>query len=280
MNSLAKSEELATDIGETTEISWHAPADMTYDQWEAVGRTLQQVGRSLNWWIGDWLNEGETRYGEMYAQALEITGLSVETLTKYKATSARIPPEMRRTDLSWTSHFSVAYTREDLRGPMLEMGATFKLASRDLKDTMKLSHNAQRRLVAAFENNELQAARDFHAKVNELRLSEPDEEKPVINGHHLSKQYDSAVATIDHERDEEEQAEERPTSNMAPGGLLAASGEPEVYLEEVIELFSTGIQMEVCKYDEAVWEGLFVIAAIDKKGRPYLHWGKPGGDKR
>src|SRR5690349_21279091 len=119
MNSLIKPELYATDIGEVDEISWNAPATMTFEEWQAMGRTLYQIGVSHIWWMGDWLNLGERRFGEMYSQALDLTGLAYETLNKYKQVSARVPKDIRQADLSWSHHFAVAYTEESLRGPLL-----------------------------------------------------------------------------------------------------------------------------------------------------------------
>ena len=45
------------------------------DEWQAVGSYPQGAACSIQWCIGDWLNYGERRYGETYAQAIEATGL-------------------------------------------------------------------------------------------------------------------------------------------------------------------------------------------------------------
>ena len=66
--------DFAADLGEVTPVSWQPPTELTFEEWTAIGNTLQQVGASLNWWIGDWLNYGERKWGEMYAQAVEVTG--------------------------------------------------------------------------------------------------------------------------------------------------------------------------------------------------------------
>lgn len=73
-----------------------------------LGKALQQMGASLPWWVGDWLNFGEYSWGEMYAQAIEITGLSESVLQNYKWVADKIPPERRRPSLSWSIHRVVA----------------------------------------------------------------------------------------------------------------------------------------------------------------------------
>jgi len=47
------------------------------------------------WWVGDWLNYGEARYGEMYSQAIEITGYASQTLADAKWVASRIEPSRR-----------------------------------------------------------------------------------------------------------------------------------------------------------------------------------------
>ena len=92
-----------------TQTAWLAPADeMSFEQWQNLGATLQQIDASLPWWIGDWLNYGEWAWGEAYAQAVEITGMSVDRLNNYKWIANKIDVAQRRDDLSWSHHRAVA----------------------------------------------------------------------------------------------------------------------------------------------------------------------------
>lgn len=99
---------LATVDPGFTAVSWQPKDNMSWDEWEVLGKALQQMGASLPWWVGDWLNFGEYSWGEMYAQAIEITGLSESVLQNYKWVSDKIPPERRRRSLSWSIHRVVA----------------------------------------------------------------------------------------------------------------------------------------------------------------------------
>lgn len=99
---------LATVDPGFTAVSWQPKQDMSWEQWEMLGKALQQMGASLPWWVGDWLNFGEYSWGEMYAQAIEITGLSESVLQNYKWVADKIPPERRRPSLSWSIHRVVA----------------------------------------------------------------------------------------------------------------------------------------------------------------------------
>lgn len=127
--------ELAT-IGETSEVAWVAPANMTFEQWSQIGSTFQQIESSLPWWLGDWLNAGEVRYGETYAQAIELTGSKIEALKQYKWVAGRIPPDRRFSELSWTHHRLVAKLEEDDQDTWLHRAWDNSWTSADLKQAM------------------------------------------------------------------------------------------------------------------------------------------------
>lgn len=91
-----------------TETSWVPQGDMSYEQWaDAFGR-LQRMNRCCNWWLGDALIWGEAHYGDRYTQAIELTGLEVQTLMNVTSVARRVEPERRRESLSWSHHEVVA----------------------------------------------------------------------------------------------------------------------------------------------------------------------------
>jgi len=96
-------------IGHAEEGYWLAPHDMTREEWEYQGRAFQAINKNIVWWIGDWLNEGEKRYGETYTQAVEYTGRDVEQLRQWKWVTGAIERERRRVkELAFTYHRLVA----------------------------------------------------------------------------------------------------------------------------------------------------------------------------
>lgn len=104
-----------------TQTAWKPPVDeMSFEQWQNLGATLQQIDASLPWWIGDWLNYGEWAWGEAYAQAVEITGMSVDRLNNYKWIANKIDVAQRRDDLSWSHHRAVAAFDPELQADWLE----------------------------------------------------------------------------------------------------------------------------------------------------------------
>jgi hypothetical protein len=98
----------ATVDVQMTDTGWCPLGDMSFEQWEAAGQQLQRMGRAWQWWIGDWVRYGEQRYGEKYAQAIELTGLEYGTLANIISVARRVDTSRRRENLSWSHHAEVA----------------------------------------------------------------------------------------------------------------------------------------------------------------------------
>ena len=59
------------------------------------------------WWIGDLLNAGDERFGEMFSQVCEGQ-ISADQLQRYESVARRVPAENRNPNLSWSAHAAVA----------------------------------------------------------------------------------------------------------------------------------------------------------------------------
>lgn len=93
---------------EVTPTSWTPLEPMSFDHWQKAGQNLQSIARSVNWLVGDWLAYGERQYGETYTQAIEATGLEVQSLMNIASVARRVDPAYRRRELSWSHHEAVA----------------------------------------------------------------------------------------------------------------------------------------------------------------------------
>jgi hypothetical protein len=91
-----------------TKTGIEAAADATFEQWESFGRALRDIEGSIQWWIGDWLNYGEHKFGERYAQAVEETHYSYQTLANMKYVASKVEPSRRRENISFSAHAEVA----------------------------------------------------------------------------------------------------------------------------------------------------------------------------
>lgn len=80
----------------------------TFNQWQNCGEFIKKCHKATHFWIGDWLNFGEQKYGEMYAQALSETNYSYDTLVLDKYVSKNVPFLRRRSNLTFEHHKEVA----------------------------------------------------------------------------------------------------------------------------------------------------------------------------
>ena len=109
---------------------------LNYEQWESLGMTLRTMEGSVLWWIGDWINYGERKYGEMYSQALDSTDYERGTLRKAKYLSSKI--EMfRRRNLSWSHHMEVAKLEPEQQDHLLVKAETEKLTCKQLREEVR-----------------------------------------------------------------------------------------------------------------------------------------------
>jgi hypothetical protein len=93
---------------EFTPIGLNLPPNLTFDQWDRIGRQLQLADIAIQWWIGDWLVYGEHRWGDKYAQAIEVTGRREQTLKNYHFVASSIEKSRRRYELNYSIHAEVA----------------------------------------------------------------------------------------------------------------------------------------------------------------------------
>src|SRR3990167_1021644 len=82
---------------------------LPFEEWEKLGETLFSVHEGMGFRLGDWLRFGIAEYGEMYSQALEVTGLTKDALMHMKSVAAHVAPENRVAKLSFSHHRTVAY---------------------------------------------------------------------------------------------------------------------------------------------------------------------------
>jgi N6-adenosine-specific RNA methylase IME4 len=80
------------------------PSGLDFEQWQSIGSRLREIEGAVLWWIGDWLNYGEAKYGETYTQALDATDYSYETLRQAKWVAGQYELCDRSHNLSWLHH--------------------------------------------------------------------------------------------------------------------------------------------------------------------------------
>jgi hypothetical protein len=79
---------------------------ITFREWEYLGATLRDVEGAVQWWIGDWLNYGERKWGEYFAQAVDEP--EADRWKNYKWVANKVERSTRVDNLSWSHHREVA----------------------------------------------------------------------------------------------------------------------------------------------------------------------------
>jgi hypothetical protein len=123
-------------------VHWKPCEGISFAQWVDQGRKLGLVGRSIGWWIGDWLRYGNVAYGERYARAARITGLDIQTLMNMVYVASRFTPPRRREQLSWSHHAEVAALEPDDRERWLDRAAADRLSVRCLREEIRRERRA------------------------------------------------------------------------------------------------------------------------------------------
>jgi hypothetical protein len=125
---------------------WH---DLDVTEWITQGRRLGTIGRGVAWWIGDWLNYGNTRFGQKYSRAAKITGYDVQSLMNMSYVASRFDCSRRREKLSWSHHAEVAGLAIEDQEMWLDNAEQKRMSVRGLRE-----------VVRTWRANQLKAASD------------------------------------------------------------------------------------------------------------------------
>lgn len=129
---------------EFTPTSLKLPPDLTYDQWDRIGRQLQLADIAIQWWLGDWLVYGEFRWREKYAQAVQVTGKAEQTLMNYRFVANAIPVSRRREQVDFSTHAEVASLDEEDQEKILAKAANEGTSRRAVRREAEAIRRAKR----------------------------------------------------------------------------------------------------------------------------------------
>jgi hypothetical protein len=118
--------------------------DLTRDEWKALGQTLQQFEGSIRWWLGDWGNQVDRRYGDgkMVAMAKNC-GFALHTLQNCVTVARSIENSRRREDLKYFHHEVVAPLEPDQQDYWLDLAVKEKLSGAKLKQKITEAKDVQ-----------------------------------------------------------------------------------------------------------------------------------------
>lgn len=94
---------------ELTTTSLKLPDDATQEELQEVGEILMRLQKSVQWWIGDWINMlDDKEWGETYAALASKYSYEVATLHNFSSVAKRVDSSRRRETLSFGHHDAVA----------------------------------------------------------------------------------------------------------------------------------------------------------------------------
>ena len=125
------------ELGSMQHVSLDLNENLKYEEWLDIGESLINQAKHIMWWLGDWWNYGDRKYGELAAQALDF-GIPYSTFSNAAYVSNKIPAERRVPELSWTHHFEVAYLEDDKKiDKFLKEAYENKQSVRELRANVK-----------------------------------------------------------------------------------------------------------------------------------------------
>jgi hypothetical protein len=125
---------------EATEVALKLPKKMKYEDWESAIHQLIAAGASSSWLIGDGLAQGESWFGEDYAQAFDpekLKRIDVDTLRNYQWVSENVAVVRRRTNLSWSHHQEIAAMKPNEQEYWLNLAELNKWSRNELRREVK-----------------------------------------------------------------------------------------------------------------------------------------------
>lgn len=120
-----------------TSVGMETDGDPSFAEWERAGAFLQQADAAVQWWVGDWLLYGESKWGEAYTQAVEATGLRPETLKACQWVASKFNKVRRRTNLQFSHHRDVAALDPADADRLLDQAESEGLSTRELRAKVK-----------------------------------------------------------------------------------------------------------------------------------------------
>lgn len=172
------------------------PAFADYAAWADYAPVVGGMVRRSMWLLGDWLRVGEARWGEMYTQAVNDTGLDAGTLRNAKYVAGRIEPSRRRDELSFSHHQEVAPLPPARQDALLSEAAAEQLPVKSFRARVSAERHASAPIDAAWR---ARVAAQLSALVAAV-ASAPDPRDPLQR---LVVAGEQALATLrQHQREE------------------------------------------------------------------------------
>ena len=111
--------------------------DINVQDWVLTGKRLGSMTRCSQWWLGDWIRYGTSRWGEKYKEASRITGYDIQSLRNISWVAGRVEVSRRRDDLTWSHHAEVSSLDPEEQDKWLDLASSEKLSVSDLRTELR-----------------------------------------------------------------------------------------------------------------------------------------------
>jgi len=136
---------------QVSKVAWLPRGELGQAAWLATGRRLGAIGRCSQWWIGDWIRYGTSRWGERYAEAARVTGYDVASLRNMAWVASQFDLSLRSDKLTWSLHFLLAPLEPDEQKRWLDHALEERLSVADLRVELRAAQGAVGKAEAAGE---------------------------------------------------------------------------------------------------------------------------------
>jgi hypothetical protein len=132
-----------------SKVAWLPQGELGQTEWLATGRRLGAIGRCSQWWIGDWIRYGTSRWGEKYAEAARVTGYDVASLRNMAWVASQFDLSLRSDKLTWSHHVLLAPLDPEHQVHWLNRALEERLSVADLRLELRGARNASGKSIAS-----------------------------------------------------------------------------------------------------------------------------------
>jgi len=113
------------------------PDGTKFESVEVLLSGMHGITDCIRWWIGDTLVFAERNYGEMYAQLVDETSYSYQSLLDMMWVAKGVDPRIRRKELTWSHHKQVVGLPQKQQEEYLQKAVDNKLTATALRELIK-----------------------------------------------------------------------------------------------------------------------------------------------
>ena len=99
------------ELAKIQSISLDLKDDLEYEEWVEIGEALTNQAKHIMWWLGDWWNYGDRKYGELASQALDF-GIPYSTFSNAAYVANKIPLKEKEFQ-NYLGHIILSSLHED-----------------------------------------------------------------------------------------------------------------------------------------------------------------------